>query len=278
MLLSAAASCAMIWFGRDDASSSSRRVVHQIHNDHKHCMYVPGAGFSGFWFTLGRLQSLPDPFAQKFYCYSSGCLAIVSILNGLSMESVSMLARTAQSEWSTGQISRYHVVPQFVDSLLAPSSESGAAAWMMDEEQNMLDTDTYYTASVSNTTTTGTTMARDDDEYHAPTWLSQLNVITTNPNHHNGWGVQTTIRTPTTMADLRELLIQTAWIPLVTGDDLLYQGHMDGAFDTNNHPKCDKSFRLPAFDWDLVSNILNVNLDKTSLERLWQKGMDYAVV
>ena len=247
-LISSLCACAMIWFdlvGKDDVSSSSRVV--QIH-DPQNCVHVPGAGFSGFWFTLGRLQSLPDPFAETFYCYSAGCLAAVSTLNGWNMEQVSTFARTAQHEWATGQTSRYHVVPQFVDQLLV--------------------------LEISNATTTGTTMAREDE--HPPTWLSQLNVITTKPNHKDGWGVQTTIRTPKSMADLRELLIQTAWIPLVTGDELLYQGHMDGAFSTAHHPKCNKTLSLP-LDWDLISNILNVNLDKMSLERLWQKGMEYGV-
>jgi hypothetical protein len=78
------------------------------------------------------------------------------------------------------------------------------------------------------------------------------------------------------MAELRELLVQTAWIPLVTGDELFYKGHMDGAFDTANHPKCDNTFSLP-MDWILISNTLNVNLDKATLERLWQQGMEYGV-
>ena len=241
--------CSMISFGlvgRDDASSS-RGVIQQLHNP-KSCIHVPGAGFSGFWFTLGRLQSLPDPFAQTLYCYSAGCLAAVSILNGWTMEQVSTFARGAQHEWLSGQTSRYHVVPQFVDQLLA--------------------------LEISNATTTGTTMAREDE--HRPTWLSQLNVITTEPNHNNGWGVQTTIRTPTSIPELRELLVQTAWIPMVTGGDLLYQGHMDGAFSTAQHPKCDKTLSLP-LEWDLMSNVLNVNLDKISLERHWQKGMEYGV-
>jgi hypothetical protein len=274
----------LIWFGivaRDEAFSSSSPVV-QIHNPPptNNCIYVPGAGFSGFWFTLGRLQSLPDPLAETFYCYSAGCLAAVSTLNGFSMEQVSTLARTLQHEWATGQTSRYHVVPKFVDGLVVRKrrDESSAPHPNNNNNNNMLDTDTYPTTTVVNTTTTTTTtsgtMARDDE--HPPAWLSQLKVITTKPNHKDGWGVQTAIRTPTSMADLRKLLVQTAWIPLVTGDELLYQGHMDGAFDTAHHPKCDKTLGLPA-DWVLISNILNVNLDKASLERLWRKGMAYGV-
>jgi hypothetical protein len=40
---------------------------------------------------------------------------------------------------------------------------------------------------------------------------------------------------------------------------------MDGAFDRTHPAKCDKTFRLP-LDWDLISNLLTVNLGKTSLE------------
>jgi hypothetical protein len=40
---------------------------------------------------------------------------------------------------------------------------------------------------------------------------------------------------------------------------------MDGAFDTTHPAKGEKSFRLP-LDFDLISNLLNVNLAKTNLE------------
>lgn len=36
---------------------------------------VIGSGFSGVWFHLGFLQSLPTIHDHDFYCYSSGCLS-----------------------------------------------------------------------------------------------------------------------------------------------------------------------------------------------------------
>jgi len=38
-------------------------------------IHETGAGFSGFWFHLGRLQSIPNLRDHDFYCYSSGCLS-----------------------------------------------------------------------------------------------------------------------------------------------------------------------------------------------------------
>lgn len=39
-------------------------------------VYVPGSGFSGFWFHLGVLQKLSHKLHDyDFYCYSSGCLS-----------------------------------------------------------------------------------------------------------------------------------------------------------------------------------------------------------
>lgn len=81
-------------------------------------VYVPGGGFSGFWYTLGRLRSIHDPTIKKFYCYSAGCLGAVTALSNYTMENVLGMAREAQEQWLRGDIARHDVVGFFLDELL----------------------------------------------------------------------------------------------------------------------------------------------------------------
>ena len=91
---------------------------------HPDSVYVPGAGFSGYWFTLGRLKSIPDPASKSYYCYSAGCLGVVATLAGKSMHEMSDLAFGVQRRWKEGQLDRYDVVPHFVDGLLFNSADT----------------------------------------------------------------------------------------------------------------------------------------------------------
>ena len=189
-------------------------------------VYVPGAGFSGFWYTLGRLRSIPDPSKHNYYCYSAGCLGVVATLNGLDMPDVYHAAVSMQTQWKNGQISRYDVVPGFVDYLLQSN-----ATQQMD--------------------------------------FSKLNVLTT---AKNGWfRVRLDIQKPTSVESLRTLLLQTTWIPFAVGDGLWYQGHMDGGATALVHPRCEVHLDLP-LDFDLLANIVNVNLAREKVEKFWNFG------
>jgi len=198
-------------------------------------VFVPGAGFSGFWYTLGRLRSIPDPSAHNFYCYSAGCLGVVAALNGLDMEEVYDAALSMQTQWKEGEISRYDVVGGFVDYLL----ERAAAA----NNETSMD-------------------------------LSLLNVLTT---AKNGWfGVKLSVQTPSSMENLRTLLLQTTWIPYAVGDGLWLHGHMDGGVAAVFHPKCEVHLDLP-LDLDLLGNIVNVNLGREKVFQFWEKGLAYGL-
>ena len=83
-----------------------------------HSIYVPGGGFSGFWFTLGRLQSIPDPKSKNFYCYSAGCLGVVAALSNYTVEEMSDMAFSIQHMWKEGHVDRYGVVDAFLSRLL----------------------------------------------------------------------------------------------------------------------------------------------------------------
>lgn len=197
-------------------------------------VFVPGAGFSGFWYTLGRLRSIPDPSAHNFYCYSAGCLGVVAALNGLDMEEVYDAALSMQTQWNEGEISRYDVVGGFVDYLL----ERAAA-----NNETSMD-------------------------------LSLLNVLTTAKN--SWFGVRLSVQTPSSMENLRTLLLQTTWIPYAVGDGLWLHGHMDGGVAAVFHPKCEVHLDLP-LDLDLLGNIVNVNLGREKVFQFWEKGLAYGL-
>ena len=85
-------------------------------------MYIPGAGFSGFFYTLGRLQAFHNSSissAQEYHCFSAGCLALVISLLRIPVHSVIARASSSRDRWIEGEISRYDVVEDFVDRILS---------------------------------------------------------------------------------------------------------------------------------------------------------------
>lgn len=181
---------------------------------------VPGSGFSGFWFTLGRLHALEyehdrqlqnlegttagsttnrtmeymdDKPARnlKYECYSSGCLAVVATLLNHDIESVLDIAVNAQTLWLQGKIRRYEVVNHFVDGLLRISREV----------LNHDDDDEYETSKNASSVL----------ENEA---LSRVNIITTGLNWddpHSGF-LKYHSRSPAHTPELKELLMQTTWM------------------------------------------------------------------
>jgi hypothetical protein len=139
-------------------------------------IYVPGAGFSGFWFTLGRLRSIEDPASKHYYCFSAGCLGVVASLRNFTVDEMLDLAEGIQGKWTSSEIDRYQVVGEFVDNLVNASSS------------------TYSTL-------------RPIDE---PNILSRLHIIT---SVKDKWiGLKSQIRSPKTNDELREMLLQTTWM------------------------------------------------------------------
>lgn len=211
-------------------------------------VYVTGGGFSGFWFTLGRLQGVLSDHSEpkQLYCYSSGCLALVAALSRYTMEEMWNIAYNVQKQWKQGQISRYDVVATFVDDLL-------------------------YGPDRSLPTGNLTAISESQALRLRPLDLSSLKIITT---VNDGWfGVKTSIRSAENASELRMMLIQTTWIPFAIGSGLWYNGHMDGAFTTPFHPAADVTLGLE-LDWDLYANVLNVNLGREKVEKFWRKGTE----
>ena len=90
-------------------------------------VYVPGSGFSGFWYTLGQLSSSSSNSAasddlccrcQIYHCYSAGCMAVVVSLSGRVVQDVLNPENRARRGWMRGRIGGYNVVLTFVKNLL----------------------------------------------------------------------------------------------------------------------------------------------------------------
>lgn len=206
--------------------------------DDPNSIYVPGGGFSGFWFTLGRLNSIENPLDKKFYCYSAGCLGVVTMLSNITMTDAYGYAAGAQKRWQRGELSRYDVTESFVDDIL------------------------YQDAPSKNTLRPAFLDSRV---------LSTLRIITS--ERHGTMGVKAAVRTPRNAQELKEMLLQTTWIPFAISRDLWHEEHMDGAFTLHEHPRCLTHLGYNKLEWDLMLNALNVNLSFEKVQRFWQKGL-----
>jgi hypothetical protein len=199
----------------------------------KDSVYVPGGGFSGFWFTLGRLRSIPEPETKNFYCYSAGCLGVIATLSKLTMEEMYDIAYDVQLRWKQGDVDHFDVVETFLDTLLFGKRSNSSL-------------------------------------FGGEDILSRLNIITTVKG--NWFGLDAVVRKPESLEHLHEMLLQTTWIPYATGRDLWLKDHMDGAFTVAQHPKCEHSVGI-APDLDLVANIVNVNLGRDKVEKFYNAGL-----
>ena len=234
-------------------------------------MYIPGAGFSGFFYTLGRLQAFhnsPISSAQEYHCFSAGCLALVISLLRIPVHSVIAQASSSRDRWIEGEISRYDVVEDFVDGILSnvhlnAKFESECSLYQANGTQEV-----------------------DTNNIHCH--LPRINVIT------SSWDTTTMLsqstQTPRSLDHLRLLLIQTTWIPYVTGstlgkiDDETGMYHNDGAlaglfqniFSSSNGllsrpSRHDYSLLLP-WKLSLLLNSLNLGLDHDRAIYYWEEG------
>jgi hypothetical protein len=206
----------------------------------KNSVYVPGGGFSGFWYTLGRLNSIDLPLSKNYYCYSAGCLGLVAMLSNTTMETAYDVAVDAQKQWQRGEVSRYDVTEMFIDGIFYGLGTKERS------ERNLRP------------------------ELKNPDALRTLNIIT---SVQDGWGgLKASIRTPSNTAELKEMLLQTAWIPFATSRDLWHEEHMDGAFTLLDHPQCAHHLGYAA-EIDMMLNALNVNLSREKVALYWERGL-----
>ncbi len=181
-------------------------------------VYIPGAGFSGFFYTLGRLQALhnvPSHSSPSFeyYCFSAGCLALVTSLLKIPIDSAIELAHSSRNQWITGKISRYDVVGHFVDGLLFHAEEKPA----LENEKLYVTIDGGATTSlrhqinttcgiVSNSTQHLCSRNGNILEEHLP----RINVITSKWNKQRIFSQN--VQKPSSVDHLKKMLVQTTWM------------------------------------------------------------------
>ncbi|CAB9509782.1 expressed unknown protein [Seminavis robusta] len=206
------------------------------------CLYVPGAGFSGFFYTIGHLQAAPELTGSDktdYYCYSAGCLATTAALANITVYDVYDTALEIQGLWRSGGISQFQVVEEFVDYLITTGS------------QRTLNAEA----------------------------VAKMHIITSTHSNADAWLPETSVRTPKNFIELKEMLLQSAWIPGMTGDDWASDGHVDGSFTSTSHPVCPSAVNLPklSLTWESLefySNILfGLNMNKDQGERFWSAGV-----
>ena len=226
---------------RGNPTIPSQISVPRDFTDDPNSVYVDGGGFSGFWFLVGRLQSLPNPQDKTYHCVSAGAFGAVAALNNITMDELYAKWSHVTSKWDNGVITRHELVDNFITELI-------------------------YGDPVVETTRPLPSPRIDQST------LSRLNIITT---VRDGWGLKHVSRTPGNMRELREMLLQTSWIPFVVGSGLWNMGHMDGGFSFFQHPKCAHTVRVRP-DLDLLSNFLTVGLGRQKAEKYWKAGLEYA--
>eukprot|EP00816_Leptocylindrus_hargravesii_P005670 CAMPEP_0196803124 /NCGR_PEP_ID=MMETSP1362-20130617/2547_1 /TAXON_ID=163516 /ORGANISM="Leptocylindrus danicus, Strain CCMP1856" /LENGTH=218 /DNA_ID=CAMNT_0042174567 /DNA_START=378 /DNA_END=1034 /DNA_ORIENTATION=- len=196
--------------------------------------YVPGVGFSGFWYTIGALQSIQALHEMDFFCYSAGCLAVTVALSNRTITDVSDIAFGLQQRWRSNNISRWDIVEHFVDDILKNDS---LQVLHQNVDANLLE---------------------------------RMNVLTTTKEG------SMSVRKAQNISDLKDLLIQTTWIPFATGWGLSKDGHLDGGFSSFVHPICGAHFALP-MKLAVFVNVLNPALNQKQVEQLWRSGVGNSV-
>ena len=171
--------------------------------DGENSVYIPGAGFSGFFYTLGRLSSLREnqtnvslEAPHDYYCFSSGCLALVTHLMGRNVDSALELAHESRNQFMSGNIGQYSIVGKFVDGILFGGADTDTTAQQLQKEGS--DNCTMH----HNTTS--------DAIHQLHGHLSRINVITTSWNEANF--PSQSIRRPRSVDQLKQMLIQTTWM------------------------------------------------------------------
>mmetsp|Transcript_12097 Transcript_12097/g.28690 ORF Transcript_12097/g.28690 Transcript_12097/m.28690 type:complete len:478 (+) Transcript_12097:167-1600(+) len=287
----------------------------------ENCIYAPGGGFSGFWYSLGRLQSIGNPYNETFVCYSAGCLGVVATLLhhgelaknnntaiGTDLENndshnrdhylqVYEMARGIQIDMQSGKMHRYRVVESFVDGLLEKLE-----GYADDDEFRILFLDTIRSNLNVITTLFDDQGPHDDQSISNGVGISSQQLLPLPPLSILPRAV---VRRPSDIPSLRRLLIQSAWIPLVTGSSWTDRGHMDGGLSKVQHPRCSQTVGFTKTEsvtansnedgnttsaespstWlqnlrnrvTLLANTVNIEIKQEDVDQLWRTGMEVGV-
>lgn len=74
-----------------------------------------GGGYSGFWYYYGKLQDRNEYYLdKKLYCFSSGCLAIVSSIQNNNLKYLKNLVKEIKVDYDKNIIDRFEVRNEFI--------------------------------------------------------------------------------------------------------------------------------------------------------------------
>ena len=187
-----------------------------------------------------------------------------------------------------GEIGRYEVVGSFVDEMLQIGTYEGYDSFNRSSYGIRLDQSEYsYNETVlkSSSLTNSTTLIQSPP-HKILQHLPKMYIITSTWSRKKM--ISKSIRTPSTVSELKQMLLQTMWIPFVTGESLGKQDHSgeyhnDGAFVALMHGwkilfknkkwiDTTHDLKLP-WDAQLIFNGLNIDLDEKLALHFWNKGL-----
>ncbi|GMH53884.1 hypothetical protein TrLO_g14775 [Triparma laevis f. longispina] len=93
---------------------------------------------------------------------------------------------------------------------------------------------------------------------------TQLHIITSTT------AFQPHIQTPTTISETKKLLIQTSWIPGITGNSFFSDGEADGFLSSYKHPMFEDE--VAEQDWDLAG--FKISMTKEDAESAYNYGLE----
>ena len=83
----------------------------------KNCVMIGsyGGGYSGFWYYYGKLQDKDNYYLDKeLYCFSSGCLAIVSSIQHNNLKYLRNMVKEIKVDYDKNSIDRFDVRNEFI--------------------------------------------------------------------------------------------------------------------------------------------------------------------
>jgi hypothetical protein len=204
-----------------------------------------GSGFSGFFYHQGYFSARNATDTESFYCYSSGCLSL--LLSRTDLDTVFAHTTAIQDEMRAGTLSPYDVVERFVNQSIVHEISRPCKS-RNDDENDVCSPTARWIQDI----------------------LPSLHILVTT------WSDGVKALRPSTVDELADYLVQTTYIPFVTGpgeflqvDDDQYV--LDGAFSRTLHPQCDVSVHVPR-TLDNLLHSLNPLMSKETARRLWRQG------
>ena len=89
------------------------RLLNQINNNNN-CTLISGGAISGYWYFYGNTNNIID----KTYCYSSGCLALVSKIEPNTFNNTINYAINLKNRYNNKNISFFDITKIFIKDIV----------------------------------------------------------------------------------------------------------------------------------------------------------------